>query len=54
MGGDTTVKWQLAGSLWPGRDLEEVGVAAWDPEQLRVTPLTGPVPQKPFPGRGGG
>ena len=29
---------QLTVGLWPGRDLEEVGVAARDPEQLRVTP----------------
>ena len=36
--GDTTVRWQLTESLWPGRDLEEVGVAARDPGQLRVTP----------------
>lgn len=36
--GDTTVRWQLTVSLWPGRDLEEVGVAARDPGQLRVTP----------------
>lgn len=51
MRGDTTIKCQLAVSLWPGRDPEEVGVAAWDPEKLRVTPLRGLVPRKPFLGR---